>query len=263
MSVLIHPTAIVDPKAQLGTDVEIGAYSVVHAGSVLHDGVKLHSHVVIEGGSEIGTKTEIHPFAVLGKAPQHLKYAGEPSTLIVGARNIIREHVTMHRGTEVGNMQTIIGDDGFFMVGSHVAHDCIVGDNAVFANGVGVGGHVEIGNFVTMGGFSAVHQFVRIGDYAMVGGNATVLRDVIPYGIVAGEQAVLNGLNLVGLKRRGFDKTVLSELREIYKQLFEGAGTFDDRLQNLSEQTNSDIVQKLLDFIKTGNARNLCHPEMK
>ena len=263
MTVSIHPTAIIDPKAQIGAGVSIGAYSVIHEGSILHDGVTLHSHVVVEGGTEIGADTEIFPFAVLGKAPQHLKYAGEPSTLVIGARNVIREHVTMHRGTAVDKMTTTIGDDGFFMVGSHIAHDCVVGNNAIFANGVGIGGHVEIGNYVTMGGFSAVHQFVRIGDFAMVGGNATVLRDVIPYGIVSGEQAYLNGLNLVGLKRRGFDKDARTNLRDTYKALFEGEGTFDERLQLLSAQDHSETVQTLLEFIKAGNARNLCQPEMK
>lgn len=263
MSVSIHPTAIIDPKAQIGADVSIGAYSIVQGDVTLHDRVKIHSHVIIENGTEIGEDTEIFPFAVLGQPPQHLKYEGEASTLKIGARCIIREHVTMHRGTAIGVMKTTVGDDGFFMVGSHVAHDCIIGKNAIFANGVALAGHVEVGDFVTFGGFCAIHQFVRIGDYAMIGGKATVLGDVIPFAIVSGERANLSGLNLIGLKRRGFKKDMISQLRATYKDLFEGAGTFEDRLAAIGENSEIETVQKLYDFIKDGNGRPLCHPELK
>ena len=263
MSVLIHPTAIIDPKAQIGIDVSVGAYSIIHGDVILHDRVKIHSHVVIEGGTEVGEDTEIFPFAVLGQAPQHMKFEGEPSTLHIGARVVIREHVTMHRGTAVGIMKTVVGDDGLFMVGSHIAHDCIVGNHAIMANGVALGGHVEVGDFVTMGGFCAVHQFVRIGEYAMIGGKATVVGDVIPYAVVSGERAFLSGLNLVGLKRRGYSKDMLLQLRETYKELFEGPGTFENRLAALSQKDDAESSRKLFDFIKDGNGRPLCHPEKK
>ena len=261
MSVSIHPTAIIHENAKIGIDVEIGAYSCIGADVIIHDHVKIHSHVVVDSHTEIGAGTEIFPFAVLGQAPQHLRFEGEASKLIIGERNIIREHVTMHRGTAIGAMETIVGNDGFFMVGTHIAHDCIVGDGVIMANGVGLGGHVEIGNHVVMGAYSAVHQFVRIGDYTMIGGKATILGDVIPFAVVTGERAHLSGLNLIGLKRRGFDKDTISALRGAYRDLFEGEGTFDDRLSALNADTQDEVVQKLLDFIANNSDRPLCHPE--
>lgn len=260
MSVDIHPTAIVHPKAQIGTHVSIGAFSMVNEGVILHDNVKIHPHVIIDSGTQIGEACEIFPFAVLGQPPQHLKYAGEASVLIIGARTIIREHVTMHRGTQIGIMKTVIGDDGLFMVGSHVAHDCVIGKNVIFGNNVAAGGHVEIGDYVYMGACSAVHQFVRIGDFAMIGGKATVLGDVIPFGAVSGERGCLSGLNHIGLKRRGFDRQTIANLRSAYKALFEGQGTFEDRLAALGERDQTTTVQKLCDFIKDSNERPLCHP---
>ena len=194
----IHSTAIVDPKATLAGDVTIGPYSVVGENVVLGAGVRLMSHVVVDGHTQVGAGTVIYPFASIGLPPQDLKYGGEPSVLEIGVNNVIREHVTMNPGTEGGGMITRIGDNCLFMVASHVAHDCQLGDHVIMANNAALGGHVSVGEWAILGGLSAIHQYVRIGRHAIVGGMSGVEHDVIPYGSVMGDRARLAGLNLVG-----------------------------------------------------------------
>ena len=198
----VHPTAVVSSQSNIGNDVKIGPYCVIGPDVVIGDRVFLHSHVVIDGQTVIGEGTNIYPFASIGLVPQDLKYKGESSSLIIGARNQIREHVTMNPGTEGGGMKTVIGDDCLFMIGSHVAHDCIIGNHVILANNATLGGHVEVGDFAIIGGLSGIHQFVRIGAHAMVGGMSGVEQDLIPYGSAMGERAKLRGLNLIGLQRR-------------------------------------------------------------
>jgi UDP-N-acetylglucosamine acyltransferase len=233
----IHPSAIIDPKAQLGVDVQIGPFCTVGPNVVLGDGVKLTSHVVVDGHTTIGARTLVHPLAFLGGPPQHLAHKGEPTELIIGERNVIRENVTMHTGTVGGGGVTRVGSDSLYMVGAHVAHDCIVGNNVTFANNATLGGHVQVGDFVFMGGLSAVHQFTRIGRYAFVGGGGVVTKDIIPYGSVWGNHAHLEGLNLVGLKRRGFS-------REAIIEVYQGSAE----------------VMEIVNFIRSDANRPICLP---
>ena len=258
----IHPTAIVSPGAQLGQDVEIGAFCTIGPQVQLSDGVRLVSHVVVEGATQIGANTTIHPFAVLGGAPQHLAHKGEDTRLVIGERNIIREHVTMHTGTVGGGGVTTVGSDSLYMVGAHVAHDCVVGDRVTFANNATLGGHVVIGDFVFMGGLCAVHQFTRIGRYSFVGGGGVVTKDIIPYGSVWGNHAHLEGLNLVGLKRRGFTREAINALRAAYRLLFADEGTFQERLDDVAEaHAGTPEVMEIVDFIRAEANRPLCLPE--
>ncbi|WP_165186902.1 acyl-ACP--UDP-N-acetylglucosamine O-acyltransferase [Caulobacter soli] len=258
----IHPTAIVSPGAQLGQDVEIGAFCTVGPKVQLADGVRLISHVVVEGATRIGSGTTIHPFAVLGSAPQHLAHKGEDTQLVIGERNIIREHVTMHAGTVGGGGVTTVGSDSLYMVGAHVAHDCVVGDRVTFANNATLGGHVVIGDFVFMGGLCAVHQFTRIGRYSFVGGGGVVTKDIIPYGSVWGNHAHLEGLNLVGLKRRGFSREAINALRAAYRLLFADEGTFQERLDDVAEaHAGTPEVMEIVEFIRADGNRPLCLPE--
>ncbi|WP_448202920.1 acyl-ACP--UDP-N-acetylglucosamine O-acyltransferase [Azospirillum sp. sgz302134] len=261
MSVSIHPNAVVDPAAKLGEDVFIGPFCVVGPDVELGDRVRLTSHVVVEGRTKIGEETVVYPFASIGHRPQDLKFKGERSELIVGCRNQIREHVTMSPGTEGGGLVTRVGDNGLFMVGVHIAHDCIVGNNAVLANNATLAGHVELGDFVTIGGLSAVHQFVRIGSHAMIGGMSGVEKDVIPYGLVMGERARLAGLNLIGLERRGFGKEDIHALRAAYRLLFGPEGTFAERLEEVDRDFGAkSLVTDVLEFIRSRASRSLCQP---
>ena len=196
MQTTIHPTALVSETAALGQNVTIGAYCVIGDKVTLGDNVTLHSHVVIDGNTKLGQGSEVFSFASLGLAPQHTHYEGEDSELIIGRNNVIREYVTFHPGTAVGNMRTVIGDNNLFYVGSHIAHDCIVGSHVILANGVNVGGHVEVGDYAYFGGNSAIHPFVRIGSHSIIGGGTAVTADVIPFGLASGPRAALHGLNL-------------------------------------------------------------------
>jgi UDP-N-acetylglucosamine acyltransferase len=262
-SVVVHPTAFVSPEAQLGAGVTVGPYCTVGGGAVLHDRVRLVSHVVVEGLTEIGADNIVHPFALLGGAPQHLAYKGEPTRLVIGPRNVIREHVTMHTGTEFGGGVTRVGSDGFFMVGCHVAHDCIVGDRVTMVNGSGLAGHVQIGDYVIIGGLAGVHQHVRIGRHAIVGAGALVVRDVIPYGSVWGNHAHLEGLNLVGLKRRGFTRETINDMRAAYRMLFADEGAFQERVDDVARVfAASPEVSEIVDFIRSDATRPLCLPSL-
>ncbi|CBS86408.1 acyl-ACP--UDP-N-acetylglucosamine O-acyltransferase [Azospirillum lipoferum] len=261
MTVTIHPSAIVDPAAKLGEGVDIGPFCVVGPDVTLGDGVRLVSHVAVDGRTSIGADTVIYPFASIGHRPQDLKFHGEPSELVIGARNQIREHVTMNPGTEGGGMITRVGDDGLFMMGSHVAHDCIVGDHVIMANNATLGGHVTLGDYVIIGGLSAVRQFVRIGSHAMIGGMSGVENDVIPFGLVMGDRARLAGLNLVGLERRGFKKDDIHALRAAYRMLFGPEGTFAERVEEVGRDFGERaLISDVLSFIRAKEARSLCQP---
>jgi len=264
MSTSIHPTAIVDSAAELGRDVMVGPYCIVGAGVRLEDGVTLHSHVVIGGKTYIGAGTRVFPFASLGLAPQDLKYKGEESHLIIGRNVTIREHVTMNPGTEGGGMKTVVGDDGLFMVGVHIAHDCIVGNRVIMANNATLGGHVQVGDHVLIGGLAAVHQFIRIGAHAVIGGMSGVESDVIPFGRVKGERAFLAGLNLVGLERGGYGKDRIRTLQKAVQQLFAEDGVFEDRIGRLSaEFGNDEDVMNIIRFAKEKNRFGLCQPDKR
>lgn len=258
----IHPTAIIEPGASIGADVAIGPYCCVGADVTLGDRVQLQSHIVVAGRTEVGDDTRVFPFASIGHPPQDLKYKGEPSTLVIGRNNVIREHVTMNPGTEGGGMVTRVGDGCLFMVGSHVAHDCKIGDQVIMANNATLGGHVEIGDFAILGGLSAVHQFVRIGRHAMIGGMSGVEQDVIPYGSVMGDRARLSGLNIVGLKRRGFSRENIHALRTAYRLLFAQEGAFAERLDDVVEMfEGNETVMEIVSFMRAASSRGVCQPK--
>jgi len=262
MTVQIHTTAIVEKGAELGVNVSIGAYCVIGAEVKLGDGVELKSHVVVDGRTSIGEGTVVFPFASLGHAPQDLKYKGEKSELLIGKNNKIREHVTMNPGTEGGNMNTIVGDGSLFMMASHVAHDCIIGNSVVMANNATLAGHVEVGDFAIIGGLAAVHQFVRIGPYAMIGGMSGVEYDVIPFGLVKGERAHLAGLNYIGLERRGFTKEQVHTLMKAFKFLFDEKGTLAERTDKVAEDYKDEqVVMRIIDFIRAKENRSLLQPK--
>jgi UDP-N-acetylglucosamine acyltransferase len=262
MSARIHPTAIVDPTAEIHDGAEVGPYCILGPNVTLASGVRLVAHVFIERETRIGEGTVVHPFATLGQPAQDTSYKGEPTTLAIGARNVIREHVSMHRGTVRGRGRTQVGDDGYFMAQSHVAHDCIVGNGVIFAQGATLGGHVQVGDHVIMGGLSAMHQHGRIGRHAFVGGLAAVVADVIPYGSVFGNHATLAGLNVVGLKRRGFSKAAVHDLRAAYRLLFAEEGTFQERLEDVAETyAHEPLVQEIVAFIRADAQRPLCMPK--
>ncbi len=260
----IHPTAVVDPKAQLAEDVSVGPYCIIGPDVEVGRGATLLSHVVVAGRTSVGAECTIYPFASIGHAPQDLKYGGEPSTLSIGARNVIREHVTMNPGTEGGGMKTVVGDDCLFMVGSHVAHDCMIENNVILVNNATLGGHVEIGEWAIIGGLAAIHQFVRIGRHAMIGGKTGVEHDVIPYGTVTGNRARLEGLNIVGLKRRQFSRDTIHDIRKAYRMIFAEEGTMAERLEDVIEDfSENEPVMEIVDFIRANSSRRICQPHME
>jgi UDP-N-acetylglucosamine acyltransferase len=261
---MIDPTAIVEDGAQIGENVSIGPYCVVGLDVSLSDGVTLASHVVVTGRSNIGANTRIYPFASIGHQPQDMKYKGEPSELTVGCNTIIREHVTMNPGTEGGGMMTRVGNNCLIMVGSHVAHDCQIGDHAILVNNATLGGHVRIDEWAIIGGLSAIHQFARIGRHAMVGGMSGVENDVIPYGSVFGNRAHLSGLNIVGLKRRGFSRDTIHALRKAYRLMFAPEGTLKERLADVSATfADNEPVMEIVDFIEADSSRAICQPSLE
>ena len=259
----IHSSAIVDTDVRIGAGCRVGPYCTIEGNVTLEENVSLHSHVCIAGRTLVGARTRIFPFAALGYAPQDLKYKGEASELVIGYDNVIREYVTFHPGTAGDRMETRIGNHGLFMIGVHVAHDCIVGDHAVLSNNATLAGHVSLGNHVIIGGLSAVHQFVHIGDYAMIGGMCGVTKDVIPYGIMMRENDGLGGLNLTGLKRNGFTRHHIQSLLSVYKTIFEENlnRPISERIESVSSDLREDpIVGKLISFIEH-NQRPLCMPK--
>ncbi|HAC58714.1 acyl-ACP--UDP-N-acetylglucosamine O-acyltransferase [Parvibaculum sp.] len=257
----IHPTALVDPKADVAPSAKVGPYCVVGPNVVLGEGVVLHSHVVVEGRTSVGARTEIYPFASIGHQPQDLKYKGEPSTLEIGTDNLIREHVTMNPGTEGGGMVTRVGNHCAFLTASHVGHDSIVGNHVVFSNNVMLAGHCKIDDYVIFGGGAALHQFGRVGKHAFIGGMSAVENDVIPYGLVIGNRAHLVGLNLVGLRRRGFTRDQMQSMREAYNLLFAEGGTLRDRVEAVAGRFgDKPEVMEIVDFIRTEADRAICMP---
>lgn len=257
----IHQTAIVDGSAVLADDVVIGPWCTVGPGVTLAGSVHLISHVVIQQDTTVGARTVIHPFAVIGGDPQHNGYKGEPVRLEIGSDNSIREHATFNRGTPQGSGVTRVGSNGLFMTGAHVGHDAVVGDNVVMANQATLGGHARIGDRVFLGGLCAVHQNGRVGQGAIVGGLAAVTRDVIPYGSAWGNHARLHGLNLIGLKRKGYGKDAVRRLLAAFRDLFEGEGVFADRLTRV-EADYADLpeIMEIVAFIREDAKRPLCLP---
>lgn len=257
----IHPTAIVGSGAKLGAGVKVGPFSIIGDNVVLHDNVELVSHVTIDGHTEIGAGSRIFPFASVGHEPQDRKYAGEASRLEIGERCIIRENATINPGTAGGGMLTKIGDDCLLMASAHVAHDCILGNNVIMANYVGLAGHVVVGDNVTFGGMAVVHQFTRVGPHAFIGAQSMIDGDVIPYGMALGNRAALAGLNLVGLKRRKFDREAIHRLRAAYRMIFASEGTLRERVEDAAELFKNDaLVQDVVKFIGAASDRPILIP---
>jgi UDP-N-acetylglucosamine acyltransferase len=259
----IHPSAEVDKDAEIGNGVEIGPFCVIGPNVKIGDNSVLHSHVSIAGHTTLGSGNEIFPYASLGHIPQDLKFDNEKSFLEIGDGNRIRENVTINLGTKGGGGITRVGNNGLFMVGAHVAHDCIVGDNIVMANNAALGGHVEVENNVIFGGFSAIHQFSKAGKFSFIGAGAMVTGNVIPFATVMGDRACLSGLNLVGLKRANFKREDIHSLRGAYKVLFSSSDVdlLEERVQQAEDQFGgTPLVKDLLIFIKSIDKRGLCLP---
>lgn len=256
----IHPSAVIEEGAQIDPGARIGPFCFVGKDVALASGVELKSHVVVTGSTSIGEDTIVFPFAVIGEIPQDLKFKGEASRLVIGKRNRIREHVTMNCGTEGGGGVTRVGDDGLFMAGCHVAHDAQIGDRCILVNSVAIAGHCVLEDDVIVGGLSGVHQWVRIGRGAIIGAVTMVTNDVIPYGLVQAPRGELDGLNLVGLKRRGVDRADITALRAAFQMLAQGEGTFQSRANRLREETASDYVREIVDFILAESDRHFLTP---
>ena len=257
----IHRSAIIDRTAEIGNGCSIGAFTVIGPGVKLDEKVRIHTHVVVTGRTTIGRETEIFPFASIGHQPQDLKYKGEPSTLTVGAKCIIREGVTLNPGTEGGGMATVIGDHCAFLANSHVGHDCHVGSNVIFSNNVMVAGHASVGDFAILGGGAGVIQFARVGAHSFLGGMSALENDLIPYGMAVGNRAHLSGLNIIGLQRRGFARADVHSLRRAYRLLFADEGTLMERVEDVSaEFKDNPIVAEIIEFIRAGGKRSLCTP---
>lgn len=255
----VHPSAIVEPGAEVGPECRVGPFALIGSRARLAAGVEIKSHAIVTGQTEIGESTVVFPFAVLGEVPQDLKFKGEVTRLVIGARNRIREHVTMNTGTAGGGGVTRVGDDGLFMAGCHVAHDCQIGNGVILVNGSAVAGHCVIDDDVIIGGMSGVHQWVRIGRGAIIGAVTMVTADVIPHGLVQGPRGALDGLNLVGLKRRGVDKAEIAALRDLYMALSEG--NFRENARRLAEEGgDSAHVREVLDFILGPSDRSFLTP---
>ena len=256
----IHPSAIIEPGAQIASDVSIGPFSYIGSRVTLHSGVKIKSHVVVTGSSEIGDETVVYPFAVIGEIPQDLKFNGEKTSLKIGKRNQIREHVTINTGTALGGGLTSIGDDCLLMTGSHVAHDVKISNKVIMANCAAVAGHCVIEDEVIIGGLSGIHQFVRIGRGAIIGAVTMVTKDVIPFGLVQGPRGALDGLNLIGLKRKGVDRNDITALRAAFQSLAQGDGTFQERAKKLGEEATSEYVDAIVSFILGASDRSFLTP---
>jgi len=261
MTAQVHPSAIVDPGATLGPSCKIGPFCMVGPEVTLAAGVELKSHAVVTGWTEIGEDTIIFPFACVGEVPQDLKFKGEHTRLIVGARCRIREGATLNTGTAGGGGITRVGDDCLLMTGAHVGHDATLGNRVILANQAAIAGHCQIGDDVIIGGLSGVHQWVRIGHGAIIGAVTMVTNDVLPHGLVQGPRGDLDGLNLVGLKRRGVDRAEITALRAGYQMLAQGEGTFLDRARKLAEETDSQHVREMTDFILSATDRSFLTPK--
>ena len=258
---MIHKTAIIEDGAKISENVEIGAYTVIGHQVTIDSGTRLHSHVNITGNTKIGSGNEIYPFTSIGNDPQDLKYQGEENSLIIGNDNKIREYVNINPGTKRGGGITKIGNNNLFMVFSHIAHDCDIGDNIVLANNVQVGGHVKIQNNAIVGGSCAIHQFSRIGQLAMIGGMTGVVSDVIPFSLSLGNRNYLNGINLIGLRRAKISNENIKIIDQAYKEIFKST-TCRENVENLNDQIkNNEFVEKIIKFINADKKRPICIPE--
>ncbi|ADM08563.1 UDP-N-acetylglucosamine acyltransferase [Parvularcula bermudensis HTCC2503] len=257
----LHPTAIIEDGAEIGEGVKVGPFAHIGPEVRLGPNVHISSHAVVTGRTEIGEGTEIGPFCVIGTPPQHNAHRGEPTRLIIGKRNRVREHVTMHTGTMLDQGVTSIGDDCLLMVGAHIAHDCVVGNHVTFANNATLAGHCRIGDHTFLGGLSAMHQFCRVGPYAILGGGGILRGDLIPYGSAKGNTATLEGLNIIGMKRRGLSRETIHRLRSAFRSLFAASGTLKERVAATEEAFGDiDEVQTILAFLKEEAKRPLCQP---
>ncbi|MDE1130424.1 MAG: acyl-ACP--UDP-N-acetylglucosamine O-acyltransferase [Ascidiaceihabitans sp.] len=256
----IHPSSVIEDGAQIDPSAVIGPFCLVGSEVIIGPDVELKSHVVVKGRTEIGEGTVVFSFAVIGEIPQDLKFKGEQSGLLIGKRNRIREHVTMNAGTEGGGGMTKIGDDCLFMAGCHIAHDAIIGDRVIVVNSAAVAGHCILEDDVIVGGLSGIHQFVRIGRGAIIGAVTMVTNDVIPYGLVQAPRGALDGLNLVGLKRRGVARADITALRAAFQMLAQGEGTFHNRIERLGAETESTYVKEIVDFVTGDTDRSFLTP---
>jgi UDP-N-acetylglucosamine acyltransferase len=249
---MIHPTAVIDPKAEIGGGVEIGPYCVIEKGVSISEGTKIGPHVVIREGTQIGKQCQISQFASIGEAPQSVAYKGEKTSLLIGDRNIIREFITLHRGTVKGGGKTVIGNENFLMAYSHVAHDCQIGNQVVMANGATLAGHILIEDHAIIGGLSAIHQFCRVGALAIISGLTGVSQDVPPYMMAAGSRAKLYGLNTVGLKRANFSEETMRALKKAYRIIFRSGLTLEKAIETVrgDDISKTQEVQHLLQFIQ-------------
>lgn len=259
----IHPTAIVAEGAVLGEGTTVGAYSIIGPNVVVGRGTKIGPHVVLEGHTVFGDDNVIFQFASIGSHPQDLKYRGEPSRLVIGSRNIIREYVTIQPGTEGGGMMTTVGNRNLFMANCHLGHDSCMGDNNIIANSAALSGHTVLGSGVTIGGLAAVHQFVRLGDLCFISGGAMVVKDIPPFCYAQGDRAGLAGINRVGLERRGISATDVALLKRLYRRVFFGLGGLQQRLQAAREEAEDNAsALKFLDFIGSSQ-RGITVPRSK
>jgi len=257
---MIHSSSVISKKAKIGNNVKIGPFCNIGDSVLLSDGVELISNVHIEGDTKIGNGTKIFPFASIGTAPQDLKYKNEPNNLVIGERNTIREYVTINPGTAGGGGQTTIGNDCLFMISSHIAHDCKVGNNVIIANNVPLGGHVVVEDSVVIGGNSAVQQFTRIGRLAMIGGMTGVLKDVIPFGLSIGNRNHLQGLNLIGLRRKNYENKKIMELSKAYDEIFSSKNLHENLSKINGEFKNNELVDEVINFIAKDKKRAICTP---
>ena len=260
---MIHNSSVIDQKAKIGNNVKIGPFCYVGPNVELEQEVELISNVHIEGNTKIGKGTKIFPFACIGTMPQDLKYRGESTSVLIGENNMIREYVTINPGTEGGGGRTVVGNNCLFMVSSHIAHDCKVGNNVVIANNVPLGGHVTLEDSVVIGGNSAVQQFTRIGRLAMIGGMTGVLKDVIPFGLSFANRNYLQGINLIGLRRKKYENKKILELDTAYKKIFSSEKFHENLAKINGEFKENDLVKEVIDFIEKDKKRPICTPLSK
>jgi len=260
---MIHSSSIIDKKAKIDKNVKIGPFCYIGPDVQIEDGVEIISNVHVEGNTKIGKKTKIFPFASIGTIPQDLKFKGEKNSIEIGENNSIREYVTINPGTNGGGGKTIIGNNNLFMISSHVAHDCHVGNNVVIANNVPLGGHVTIEDYVVIGGNSAVQQFTRIGRLAMIGGMTGVLKDVIPFGLSFGNRNYLRGINIIGLKRKKYKNKKIIELDDAFKKIFSSQNLHENLNKISDEFKDNDLVNEVIKFISKDKKRPICTPNSK
>jgi len=258
---MIHKSSVIDSKAKISNNVKIGPFCNIGPNVILSDNVELISNVHVEGNTKIGEGTRIFPFASIGTQPQDLKFKGEKNSLEIGKKNLIREYVTINPGTEGGGSKTTVGNNCLFMISSHIAHDCKIGNNVIIANNVPLGGHVTIEDSVVIGGNSAVQQFTRIGRLAMIGGMTGVLKDVIPFGLSIGNRNYLQGLNLIGLRRQKYENQKIRGLNEAYKEIFSSKNLYENLSKINGEYKENELVKEVIAFIEKDKKRPICSPQ--